>query len=649
MIRTYKYGLQPPTLNEKLVREEVFRAHTYQNKLIEIERWRRDEVRKVENSAGNIPQLTQELIDAKTNIDSILKRNSDVKRDAFIDYSKQHNLTLNELKEDKDLNNKGQRYASSMLTQVMKDELKGAKITIKTASYKLNEARKIIRSNEGIIASKKNIKAEEQKRTSSLRGSDDAPWYGTYMLIEDAHTKTKAMPYYDGTLPNNPRFRSIHDENHSQRFGIKQYQVSQPGDREYIAATLNGTSRKLQIATMPLPQVRKDGNNKKVGSKDLRLLRIRIGTNKETREPIWTEFPMVYHRELPMAGTILTAQVIKRRIGPRDRWTLSISFDDGQQTVQAQVKSAVGFDLNWFEYEDRISIANWIGTDGNNGEVSIPKSLINRLQKPEEIRSIRDKNFDDIRKQFVEWITATNVIIPDWLREKTEHISKWKSQGRFASLITHWADNRFDGDTTIFGISGKWNKETKSVIDGSGLAGWKFNDHHLWIWETSQRTRSIAARNEYYRVEAAKLVEQYDLIGFEDINLSWLARGNAGSRNRQLAAPSEFRNAVKNACRSKGKEYKEVPARNTTKKCNDCEHLNKIDCERVFFCQGCGVEVKRDENAAKNVLDLACERSGDTQNTVSARINDFDKLATISGSLDATDQLGKEVRSQSSG
>ena len=332
------------------------------------------------------------------------------------------------------------------------------------------------------------------------------------------------------------------------------------------------------------PPLRKDGAPKRVGKKDIRLLRLRIGTD-DKRNPIWAEFPMIYHRSLPLDGIITGVQVTKRRIGSRDRWNVSITFDDNQQTIPVEIKSAAGIDLNWFEYPDRVSVANWEGSDGQAGEISIPKSLLDKLHQPERIKSIRDKKFDIVRTDLLNWLHSNQNKIPDWLREKSQNIDKWRSQSRLASLVRFWEMNRFDGDEGIFGVSGQWNKSNSLVTEGSGIAGWRYHDFHLWNWESSQRTKSVAARNEYYRVEAAKLVESYDVIGFEDINLSYLARGNAGSRNRQLVAPSEFRAACKNALRSRDKTYIEVSARNTSKNCHECEHTNNIGVERIFTCQ----------------------------------------------------------------
>ena len=41
MMRTYRFGCRPPTVNTALAMEQLWRAHRYRNKLVEIERKRR--------------------------------------------------------------------------------------------------------------------------------------------------------------------------------------------------------------------------------------------------------------------------------------------------------------------------------------------------------------------------------------------------------------------------------------------------------------------------------------------------------------------------------------------------------------------------------------------------------------------------------
>src|SRR5277367_5369365 len=78
MIRVYKYGLLPPTLNEALVRSQMRNAHRYRNQLVEIERGRRAAVRAVYSSHPTLTELEVEAKAARTALDEardIIKKN----------------------------------------------------------------------------------------------------------------------------------------------------------------------------------------------------------------------------------------------------------------------------------------------------------------------------------------------------------------------------------------------------------------------------------------------------------------------------------------------------------------------------------------------------------------------------------------------
>jgi transposase len=170
------------------------------------------------------------------------------------------------------------------------------------------------------------------------------------------------------------------------------------------------------------------------------------------------------------------------------------------------------------------------------------------------------------------------------------------------------------------------------------LEYWRYHDFHLWQYERSLDVKTRGHRNEIYRIEASELADQYGTIVFEDIRLDNMAKGRVAGGNRQLSAPSEFRNACKNATRTRGKGYEEVSAINTSKLHAACGTMNDIGAKMEYHCSGCGMELDRDENAAENILGrwLPCEHSGDAQTTPTARTdenqNELEGLAeSVSG------------------
>lgn len=600
---TNKYGLQPPTLNADLVRDQIRRGHLYQNKLIEIECWRRGEIRSIESQAGSVPTMESALQQADEQVVAI----------------------------EKTIKSGNAKARTRVDTPEMKKELVAAKKLRKQAKDALLQARKEIRDNTDIKVRKEAIYEEEKSKQKTLRADKSiAPWYGTYMLIEDAFDRTRKMPMYDGAEPNDPSFKRFTGEG---RIGIQQFQPNAP--MEKVVGTIP-THTTLQIVPMPPPLPKSDGSLPKIGKKDLRLLRMRIGTSEG--KAIWAEFPMVYHRDLPPSSVIQMMQVSLTKSGPREIWTASITFNDRKETTASHnISLCVGFDLGWREDgikdidgEPAIRIAFGQGSDNQKWDVVLSDRIVSGLRKVKELESIRDKEFDAIKLTLSQWLKDTSDL-PEWLTKECEHLDKWKSQARMVRLVRKWKDNRFSGDESIFGVNGSWDKATHIVVNGNGLSGWRYHDHHLWQWECDQRRKAIAYRNEEYKKLAATLADQYDALIFEDIDLSNLARGNAGSTNRQLTGPSEFRNACKNACRSRGKTYLEVSARNTSKECKLCHHLNETKGMLKYFCASCNVEHDRDDNAAENILQRGreqlklSEHPSDAQSTATARNDEMDK------------------------
>ena len=104
-----------------------------------------------------------------------------------------------------------------------------------------------------------------------------------------------------------------------------------------------------------------------------------------------------------------------------------------------------------------------------------------------------------------------------------------------------------------------------------------------------------------------KLVEEYDLLAFEDLNISGLIK------NRNLAYSisdvrwSQLLNFIQYKCQWYGKEFKQVDRFYASSKiCSECgayhrDIVNSLSV-REWTCPDCGAHHDRDINAAKNIL-----------------------------------------------
>lgn len=584
MIKTYKYGLLAPIVNGDLVRSEIKKAHIYQNKLIEIERWRRDEFRKIEKDAPSLSSFEDAYAKAEIELSLIIK-------------------------EQKSINSKARKKVNDESLSLKK---KDAQKIFKKCKEDLRTARKSLKENVDIKTAKDKIYEEEKSKVRELRKNKDTPWYGTYMLIEDALQKTKKMPLYDGVDPNNPRFKSFNGEGRigiQQVIGSKSPKIDDDGkqilneggkkmttaNKETLNKILEGSSKSIQIIdTYTLP-LKNNGGKKKVGTKSIKILKLRIGSD-EKKKPIFADFPMIYHRPIPTGSTISVIQVICNKIGPRERWTVSITIETPDVKIPITNNKAIAFDMGWREKENGVTIATYQTSDGKRGEIIVPNNCLDKLRKAKDIKSIRDLEFNKAKEKLSEFIKSQS--ISDWLKEKTEHLHLWKSSNRLVRLVKDWYNNRFDGDEDIFEYLGKPGnyKDKNNIVKG----GWRYHDFHLWQWESSQRNKAINYRNEIYKQAVSKLSQEYEIAIFEDVKLNNLARGKVGSTNRQLTAPGLFRELSKD----KFNKYTEVSARHTSMDCAQCKHRNEKTSALEFFCENCKIEIQRDENAAVNILNL---------------------------------------------
>lgn len=351
------------------------------------------------------------------------------------------------------------------------------------------------------------------------------------------------------------------------------------------------------------------------------VVRLRIGSD-ENRKPIWADFPAIIHRPLPVDSKIKEVRVIKRHVGAKFRWTLLVTIARPKTAPPMHRghsgQGRIGIDIGWRLHPDgSLRVACWRDDQGQSGEYVLDPSYCKAHDKVESLRSRRDKNVDAMRPVLVDLIKEIDVgrqspaegPLPAWFmnriyREKTEtrkgtNIALWKSPARFAALALTWRNQRFDGDDHAYDL----------------INTWRHQDKHLLDWESSLREKILGRRRDGYRCFAAKIADRYEMVVMENFDLRKVARLKkpdgeetplhaAARYQRQVAAVSTLRQAIKNACAMRGAGYLEVPAAYTTKICHACGSVEKWDQGRdlVHTCSDCGLRWDQDDNAADNIL-----------------------------------------------
>jgi hypothetical protein len=314
---------------------------------------------------------------------------------------------------------------------------------------------------------------------------------------------------------------------------------------------------------------------------------------------------------MPANGTVKNAVVSVRRIGPTERWTVQFTVSEPDE-ARPEKPGVCAVDIGWRVIEDEIRVCRWAADDGKSGELRLDAKILSRFRKVEDLRSIRDKNFDRALALLITW--KPNVINPpEWWKPVTANMHAWKSQARLASLVNRWSKERFAGDELAF----------------EAASGWAKQDRHLWQWESAQRARAHGWRREIYRIFAAGLARAYGKVVLEKFDLRvFSVRPQLGvsetqqevfaRANRHLVATSELRLCLVNAFR-RGGEVVEQSAVDTTRQCHVCGVVETFDAAaKIEHTCANGHEWDQDDNAARNLL-FRFERSRDDENTEGAR------------------------------
>lgn len=350
----------------------------------------------------------------------------------------------------------------------------------------------------------------------------------------------------------------------------------------------------------------------------------RIGSNSKT--PVWVVLPVIMHRPLPEGGIVRAASLIRERVGRHYRYKLAVTVEmpENRRKLVSKEKS-IAIDIGWRLTSIGLRVARWRDSEGNGGtllllkgkapagaeeigggvhrfvradgeEILCAENILANFEKVEDLRSLRDKHFDDAKAVLAAWVN--DKCVPDMLKNNISGLNKWRSQKKMARLLNIWRENRFAGDQEMFVYLEEWSKR----------------DEHLWDWEAHQRDKALRRRRELYRVFASLIEKRYGTVIYEDFDLRGIVKkpetmkGTKGSlpqdRQRFIAAVSEFRLAVKNACNREGTLVIEKDPAYTTRKCHVCGLVEKFDARKELFhkCSRCGAFWDQDDNAAINML-----------------------------------------------
>lgn len=116
-------------------------------------------------------------------------------------------------------------------------------------------------------------------------------------------------------------------------------------------------------------------------------------------------------------------------------------------------------------------------------------------------------------------------------------------------------------------------------------------------------------RKDFHYKTAQQLLEKYDVIAYEDLNVKGLAKTRM-SKSILDAGWSEFLTILACKAESAGKIAIAVNPSGTSQNCSNCgTHIPKTIADRWHSCHVCGLELDRDVNAAINIKNIAVGRT----------------------------------------
>lgn len=111
-------------------------------------------------------------------------------------------------------------------------------------------------------------------------------------------------------------------------------------------------------------------------------------------------------------------------------------------------------------------------------------------------------------------------------------------------------------------------------------------------------------RDDFQHKVSRHLIDNYDLIAVEDLNVKGLSKGILSKQVRDVAWSNFFHKLTYKA-ESAGRELVKVNPAFTSQDCSSCGNRLKKDLSvREHICLVCGLSLHRDHNAALNILSL---------------------------------------------
>ncbi len=120
--------------------------------------------------------------------------------------------------------------------------------------------------------------------------------------------------------------------------------------------------------------------------------------------------------------------------------------------------------------------------------------------------------------------------------------------------------------------------------------------------------RIVNKRKNFVHQESRKIVNAYQFIVVEDLEVNRMVHNHCLAKSILDAAWTDFTNSLQYKAEYAGRRLVKVNPAYTSQDCSTCGHRQKMPLDiREYHCPCCGLTIDRDHNAALNILRLGLQ------------------------------------------
>jgi putative transposase len=121
-------------------------------------------------------------------------------------------------------------------------------------------------------------------------------------------------------------------------------------------------------------------------------------------------------------------------------------------------------------------------------------------------------------------------------------------------------------------------------------------------WLGKKHLKVKRQRRDFHFKEAVKLVNQYQSIKVEDLNIQGMVKNHHLAKSISDAGWGQFIEIVIFKAEEAGRRVIKVNPAYTSQDCSRCGHRNRITlATRIYRCMECRLVIHRDRNGAKRI------------------------------------------------